>query len=538
MQREKRSAGAELIVQNTESMEAVVVEDPSEEVATEEAAVVDAPPPSPPPADPPVPETESAAAPPPSSAPPPAAVPVAPPPIVEAVEADSSASDARSPPAAALPAPSLSVTAPPPLPPKEEVDIAAEPLPPPTVPVAASPEPHAAPSEAPAAAPAEAPTAAASAEEAPAGSPSSGSSPSRGARRGPPGGSGGPPTPPAKKGVLASAKRLLSGSGSGGGGGRAASFTTPAVRPPPSPLTRASTHMDSQSHDMWLDAESTSPTRRDRSRRRPDVPRRQVQLVGGPEGGEDDPARAKPMTDKERKEWLAERRRKRDEARLRATHALPGARSHAHTATPAAASHTVTSPHCARAAQAHPFYNKGSALHDKNTEKNSDRDKPAAVGSVGTGFVYATDPPRVAQTPVPADHPSAAARNACGCLTRTRTRVCAVHMHRYALTCPLGKKYVGKTNRTLTQRTGNGAIEGCKLIREAIQKNGGIAVFRTEVLACCSVHHAAPHRATRAHDVCPWTPRHSGATPRTQRIPVRSARAPCARHSTLVAHSA
>lgn len=56
----------------------------------------------------------------------------------------------------------------------------------------------------------------------------------------------------------------------------------------------------------------------------------------------------------------------------------------------------------------------------------------------------------------------------------------------YALTCPQGKKYVGKTLRTLTQRNNTVPVSGLRLIREAIRKNGGIKQFKTEVLVCCA----------------------------------------------------
>ena len=56
----------------------------------------------------------------------------------------------------------------------------------------------------------------------------------------------------------------------------------------------------------------------------------------------------------------------------------------------------------------------------------------------------------------------------------------------YALTSPEGKKYVGKTSRTLTQRQNTMPVHGTRLIREAIKRQGGIKQFRVEVLACCT----------------------------------------------------
>ncbi|KOO29919.1 hypothetical protein Ctob_014476 [Chrysochromulina tobinii] len=114
------------------------------------------------------------------------------------------------------------------------------------------------------------------------------------------------------------------------------------------------------------------------------------------------------MSDKERKEYLAELKRRREE----------------------------------KTKESKPLRFAGSTIATKDDKKKGEKEKPAAVGSVGTGFVY-------------------------------------------ALTCPQGKKYVGKTMRTLTQRTGSGPIDGCKLIREAIKKNGGLHAFKTEVLVCC-----------------------------------------------------
>jgi hypothetical protein len=56
----------------------------------------------------------------------------------------------------------------------------------------------------------------------------------------------------------------------------------------------------------------------------------------------------------------------------------------------------------------------------------------------------------------------------------------------YAITCPQGKKYVGKTLRTLTHRDNAMPVTGARLIREAIRKQGGIKQFKTEVLVCCA----------------------------------------------------
>ena len=56
----------------------------------------------------------------------------------------------------------------------------------------------------------------------------------------------------------------------------------------------------------------------------------------------------------------------------------------------------------------------------------------------------------------------------------------------YSLTCPTGKKYIGTTGRTLTQRQATAPQTGTGLVREAIAKFGGVTAFRTEVLVCCS----------------------------------------------------
>ena len=40
----------------------------------------------------------------------------------------------------------------------------------------------------------------------------------------------------------------------------------------------------------------------------------------------------------------------------------------------------------------------------------------------------------------------------------------------FALTCPLGKKYVGKTFRTLTHRDNDKPVTGCERVRDAIAK--------------------------------------------------------------------
>ena len=160
-------------------------------------------------------------------------------------------------------------------------------------------------------------------------------------------------------------------------------------------LVSVSRLSNTQMHDMWLEVEQNSP------RRPAGLPRPQAQQVS--------PTRTpSKMSDKERKEYLAELKRRREE----------------------------------KIKESKPLRFAGSTIATKDDKKKGEKEKPAAVGSVGTGFVY-------------------------------------------ALTCPQGKKYVGKTMRTLTQRTGSGPIDGCKLIREAIKKNGGLGAFKTEVLVCC-----------------------------------------------------
>lgn len=58
----------------------------------------------------------------------------------------------------------------------------------------------------------------------------------------------------------------------------------------------------------------------------------------------------------------------------------------------------------------------------------------------------------------------------------------------YALTCPLGKKYVGKTMRTLTNRVNEKPTIGAELIRAAIKSQAmGIGAFKTEVIMCCAL---------------------------------------------------
>ena len=161
----------------------------------------------------------------------------------------------------------------------------------------------------------------------------------------------------------------------------------------PLPLT-STANGNSQSHDLWLEVQETQErTRGYAAVERGSVPRRQAQQQV---------AVGKKLTDKERKEYLAELRRQRERA------------------------------------SAKPLWLQGPKRATNQAKASAAKDKPASVGSVGTGFVY-------------------------------------------ALTCPQGKKYVGKTARTLTNRSGVGPIEGCELIREAIAKNGGISVFKTEV---------------------------------------------------------
>jgi len=59
----------------------------------------------------------------------------------------------------------------------------------------------------------------------------------------------------------------------------------------------------------------------------------------------------------------------------------------------------------------------------------------------------------------------------------------------YALTCPSGKRYVGKTTRSLSKRASEHAFptSGCRLIRDALKAHGGLDAFKTEVLVCCSL---------------------------------------------------
>jgi len=163
------------------------------------------------------------------------------------------------------------------------------------------------------------------------------------------------------------------------------------------PLT-SSGGTNTQMHDMWLQVASLPDYR-------PDVPRPQKQSQT-PVGGK--------MSDSERRAYLAERRRLRSEKSPNKLGVL-----------------------CQSTADAKSDYARDADAKDKA------KDKPAAVGSVGTGFVY-------------------------------------------ALTCPAGRKYVGKTQRTLTQRNGSGPIVGGRLIREAIKREGGVAAFKTEVLVCCA----------------------------------------------------
>jgi len=58
----------------------------------------------------------------------------------------------------------------------------------------------------------------------------------------------------------------------------------------------------------------------------------------------------------------------------------------------------------------------------------------------------------------------------------------------YALTCPGGKRYIGKTTRSLSKRASEHTqpTSGCRLIREALKAIGGLDTFKTEILVCCS----------------------------------------------------
>ena len=198
-----------------------------------------------------------------------------------------------------------------------------------------------------------------------------------------------PPVVYTGRGVLTTGRTILSGLSTrlGGGGTRRQGTARPTAG--------VSVGGHSQMHDVWLDVERRSP-------RRPNLPlARQQVATAAASGG------APPMTDRQRKEYLAELRQQRE-----------------------------------RHSKGYRYRGGSASNAGKEAREAQQKDKPAAVGSVGTSFVY-------------------------------------------ALTCPQGKKYVGKTTRTLTQRTGNGAIDGCRLIREAIVKNGGVGAFKTEVLVCC-----------------------------------------------------